>query len=110
MTEEEKRKRRDRIKSVNEARNKMSNTTQSMVYWVTRDSDVHGNLSEWVTVWLKRPTLIRVGNGVGWYHADGTVDSATGPARIRFAQWTLDQCYRACNVIPDTDRECIRVG
>jgi len=112
MTEDDKRKRRDRIKEVNESKTHKptKETVRELEYWLTRDSDTNGKLSNWIRVWLVRPTLKRVGNGVQWDGPEGTIDSTSGPVRVRYAQWSEEECTRTCRVYPATDRECIKVG
>lgn len=74
-------------------------------YWCTRDADASGVLAEMIDVWLVRPSRLSAENGsVVW--ADG---SLTG-IESRYAQWTEATTYQNCRVMPETSRECIRVG
>lgn len=91
---------------------KPTQAARQMTYWLTRDSDVEGNLDETVDVWLARPTRRSLPGGLGavWICDDIMVDTSTGDAPSRYASWTLAQCLRACYVYPDNDRESIKVG
>jgi hypothetical protein len=108
VTNEEKAKRRTAIEESNER----TSTGRPMVYWVTRDSDAEGNLDPDIDVWLSQPRRSTLPGGLGavWICDDIMVPSADGDVPARYATWTKDQCMRACNVIPETDRECVRVG
>lgn len=83
-----------------------------MTYWLTRDSDVDGKLDDAIDVWLMRPTRHALPGGLGavWLCDDIMVPTADGDVPARYGTWTKDQALRACYVLPDTDRECIRVG
>jgi len=75
-------------------------------YWLTRDKE-SGVLSDTVEVWLTKPNLCRFEDGdVMWLPDLETVDTET----TSYAEWTLSKCLKECYVIPDTERECIRVG
>lgn len=86
--------------------------SRELTYWLTRDSDHEGRLDSTVDVWLARPTRFNLdGGGCVWICDEALmVATAKGDVPARYASWTLDQCFRACRVYPDTDRECIRVG
>jgi len=86
--------------------------SRPMTYWLTRDSDVEGVLDDTIDVWLMRPTRHVLPGGLGavWLCDDIMVASADGDVPARFGTWTKDQTLRAVRVLPDTDRECLRVG
>ncbi len=74
-------------------------------YWLSRDSDSTGTLSDVVEVWLVRPDRERLpGGGVMWLGPDNT------GVEHRYAQWTPEVCLAECHVYPQTDRELIRCG
>lgn len=84
-----------------------------MTYWLTRDRGTDGTLDPTVDVWLARPTLFPLPGGVGvvWICEDIVMAlNDQGECPSRYAQWTPEQCLRACRVYPETERECIRVG
>lgn len=74
-------------------------------YWITRDSNDEGELSIQVDVWNAPPELHRLpGGGSMWLGRDDMgVETRTGI-------WSLDETLKACRVLPDTYRECIKVG
>lgn len=75
-------------------------------YWITRNRTM-GVLEDTVEVWLTKPDLRRFDDGdVMWLPNLQSMDSEVS----YFAEWTLDQCRRRCLVVPETERECIRVG
>jgi hypothetical protein len=108
VTEEEKAKRRAYIQEQAETKK----SAKEMTYWLTRDRDVEGNLEPHVDVWLAAPRLCVLPGrkGVVWVCDDIMVPTAGGDCPARFAQWTTDQCLKACRVYPETERECIKVG
>lgn len=108
MTEEEKAKRRVVIQEVAEGKKQ----AKEMTYWLTRDRDIEGRLDPYIDVWLSRPKLRVLPGGIGvtWICDDVIVATATGDCPARYAQWSPEQCLRACRVYPETERECIRVG
>jgi hypothetical protein len=71
-------------------------------FWLTRDEDAAGNLSELVSVWLEKPDLCNLKTGGRAWLGPGV----TG-LENRYAQWTLDVARSHCT-IPDTVRECIK--
>lgn len=75
-------------------------------YWLTRDKRM-GVLSDIVEVWLVKPDLFRFDDGdVMWLPPLNLVDSED----THFAEWSLDKCRKEVYCIPDTERECIKVG
>lgn len=76
------------------------------VYWITRDLDSKGQLSELVDVWLSKPVLVYQDQSCAayWVSGLGTI------YENRFAQWDLALTHSNCHVVPDTVRECICVG
>jgi hypothetical protein len=108
MTEEEKAKRRIHIQDQAQAKR----SAKELTYWLTRDRDADGVLEKHIDVWLSRPRLCPLPGGVGvtWVCDDILVETAGGDCPARYAQWTTDQCLRACRVYPETERECIRIG
>lgn len=81
--------------------------TLPSVYWLTRDS-FEGVLSGEVAIWHIRPEFHGGENGDGtWLTPLHLIDLVEG----QIATWSLDQAYRAVrNGIPQTARECLRVG
>jgi hypothetical protein len=82
-------------------------------FWITRDSDAVGHLSEFVDVWLARPVREPLSNGVGcvWTCRDvERVFVSDGDVPARCATWTLSVCMRTVRTIPEDDRQCIRIG
>lgn len=72
-------------------------------YWLTRDEDEHGNLSDKVDVWTEMPERQRIpGGGFMWLGK-----GVTG-IEHRFAQWTIETARKNAT-IPETSRECVRV-
>lgn len=102
--------RRDKIKEVNEARQAQPPQAE-MTYWLTRDSDADGVLSEFVDVWLAKPARRTFGNGGAyWTAAIEVVETGDGPKLVKYLVWTKEQCLMKCKTYPDDDRQCIRVG
>lgn len=108
MTAQDKQKRRAMIE---EAATRQT-SGQYVTYWVTRDSNADGSLSDTVDVWLTRPERKTLPGGLGamWICDDIFIPTANGESHARYTTWTLDQCRRACHTVPDTDRECLHVG
>lgn len=79
------------------------------VYWCTRDESPDGVLSEMVDVWIVAPHR---------EHLEGSAPDVgfiwNGPndtgKQHRYAQWSLTTTRANCYVVPDTSRECVRVG
>lgn len=94
-----KRSKKERIKSVNDARPDAPTParTEDATYWVTRDR-IAGELVSYVGVWLARPQRLIVDGDIRWV---GQV----------YCSWTLAEAGRHMRAaVPDTDRECVRVG
>lgn len=71
-------------------------------YWITRDTEVDGELVDRCDVWNARPQRISGGDGWIWLSSEWDLESRVGTAspeaiRARFG------------TVPETDRECIRV-
>ncbi len=75
--------------------------TNPTVYWLTRDENEQGEVSDLVSVWLEAPARQGISGipGALWYGA-------------KYAQWPLDIARKNNNsgVVPENSRECIRVG
>lgn len=68
-------------------------------WWVTRDSDKWGRALDVVDVWVALPSRVPAGNGFLWigaFHGRYRMDD---PVLLKW-----------CRSLPDTDRECVRVG
>ncbi len=77
-------------------------------YWLTRDENDDGEVSDLVDVWLSQPhrkTLLS-GNGCVW------LDNSTTGLEGRHTQWTVayTMSYTNSHVYPANSRECIKVG
>lgn len=77
-------------------------------YWLTRDCDQDGNVSQVVDVWIVQPHRRNLPGDVGCIWLDDSVTGLEG----RYTQWSLAAAAATTpsRVIPDNDRECIRVG
>ncbi len=94
MTEAQKYERLATIKSRAEA-------MVYVTYWMTRNSS-QGLISSIVDVWTKRPDRT---------YSDGEVVWINYMEGAYWGRWTLDQAYaQVRGGVPDTDRECLRVG
>lgn len=75
-------------------------------YWLTRDRTA-GQLSNVVEVWLVKPDLQRFDDGdVMWLPSLEHIDNED----THFAEWSLDKCRKEAYTVPETERECIKVG
>jgi hypothetical protein len=75
-------------------------------FWLTRDKRM-GVLSDLVEVWLVKPDLHRFDDGdVMWLPNLEHVDTED----THFAEWSLDKCRKEVYTVPDSERECIKVG
>lgn len=81
----------------------MAEPSEDLVpFWLTRDEDVNGVLSETVDVWLERPTRTTLpGGGCMW------IGSGVTGLEKRWAQWSLDNARKHAT-LPETSRECVR--
>lgn len=82
---------------------------RDVVYWVTRDSDVEGNLSDHVDVWTARPTrrALTVTHGAYWIAEDRPDESDALAAHYgHYSAKVIQEGWK--HTIPETDRECIR--
>lgn len=73
-------------------------------YWVTRDSDIEGNLSSVVDIWIEQKPdrwALELEAGAVWMPRDGN--------EIPYVV-AVDAARRAGVPIPVSDRECFRVG
>jgi hypothetical protein len=70
-------------------------------YWVTRDSDVTGELVGACDVWRERPQRLSGGDGWIWLSAEWSLETRVGTA-------SLETVRKRLGTVPDTDRECIR--
>lgn len=71
-------------------------------YWITRDTEVDGDLCDRCDVWNERPQRISGGDGWIWLSAEWSLDTRVGTAPV--------EAIRAeFGTAPDTDRECLRV-
>lgn len=77
-------------------------------FWMTRDEDDQGVVSEIVDVWLAPPQRQNLPGGAGCMWLGPGV---TGLDH-RYAQWPVDVARGNTNshVIPDNSRECVKVG
>lgn len=82
-----------------------SKKSPSAVYWMTRDSESGGRLSDKVDVWLSRPERHRLDDGSACWLGQGELGLDD-----RYAEWTIEDARRNAYVYPETDRECIQVG
>ncbi len=86
----------------------MGDNSPTDVFWLTRDEDDQGVLSDIVDVWISQPQRQPLPGGVGclWLGRD-----LTG-LETRFAQWSLDVARSNSNsgTLPETSYESIRVG
>ena len=81
--------------------------SENQVYWLTRDEDHEGTVSEQVDVWLARPHRISIpGGGAMWLGPDES------GIEKRYAMWTLDNARKNVpgGAVPDNSRESIKVG
>lgn len=87
-------------------------TERPMTYWLTRDRDGDGVLSDSVDVWLARPKMVIVvpGTWVYWKCDEETVQTSDGAAPVKYAVWTLANCLRNCRVYPDDETMLICNG
>lgn len=83
----------------------MAESSNLSTYWLTRDMDADGELSELIDVWLARPSMMRTEDGKCVWVGPG----ATG-LEEHYAQWSVAVTMQHCRVIPETYRECIRVN
>lgn len=69
-------------------------------FWVTRDSEIGGGLSDVVDVWLVKPErgALSSDGGVCWW-ADGGV----------YRQVNTGVCWAWCGTYPSDDRQCVLV-
>jgi len=75
-------------------------------YWVTRNT-TDGVLANTVEIWVARPERMRFDDGdVMWMGSLSKIDEESA----WYDEWTLARCLKECRVLPDTDREVIRVG
>jgi hypothetical protein len=80
-------------------------TRPSRVYWVTRDTDTEGVLSDHVDVWDVKPTMHRYygeERGLFWLDDNGGING-------RYGRFPLEAVAHWGHTLPDTERECIRV-
>jgi len=84
----------------------MSDRPTVAVYWLTRDSDVNGNLNTVIDVWLARPVRSNLpGGGALWL---GPGDTGL---EHRYCVWPIDFAQKQVGFgYPQTDRECVIVG
>ncbi len=76
----------------------MSDIDQFPTYWVTRNEDKDGKLSDVIEVWLDRPTRTNLeGGGCEW-------------SGDFYAEWTVAATLINCRTYPETSRECLVVG
>lgn len=74
-------------------------------YWLTRDEDAEGVLSEQVEVWMERPARWPLsGGGWTWLGADDT------GLLHRYSVCDVAYIMKECRVVPETSRECIKIG
>ena len=72
--------------------------------WLTQ-----GSTPDTVQVWLCRPVL----RGGAWELPDGAphvLASEAGEVSAKFATWGVDAALAEFRVVPETPRECVRVG
>ena len=75
-------------------------------YWLTRNKCM-GILSELVEVWLVKPDLHRFEDGdVMWLPPLDVVDTE----ETYFAEWSLEKCRKEVYTLPETERECLKIG
>lgn len=69
-------------------------------YWLTRDSEIGGALSDAIDVWIVKPTrdALSIDGGICWWHEAGVV-----------RQVSVQACIKWCGTYPEDDRQCIRV-
>ncbi len=113
MTDEDKKKRKERIQRVAEAKDRKP--VKECVYWMTRDLSADGIVSESVDVWLVKPERVRLTGGTGAYWrtpggAEIFVQTNVGPKPARVGTRTLESCLLICRVYPDDSLMCIKVG
>lgn len=103
MTESAKQKRRDQI--AERAQVAAPKRSQYATYWLTRNR-LNGELSSKVDIWLVRPDRLRFADGdVHWLALEPGGESA------HYGRWTLAQAHFEVGAgVPETDRECLRVG
>lgn len=70
-------------------------------YYVTRDSDVDGDLCEFCDVWTERPVRFSAGDGFCWLSAEWSLETRVGQVSVAAVRKRL-------GTSPDTDRECVR--
>lgn len=75
------------------------------IYWLTRDQDGDGVLSFMVDVWVERPTRMALPGGGWMWLGEGT----TG-LEARLGSWKTGDKVRPPGTLPETERECVRVG
>lgn len=87
----------------------MPEETSPAVFWMTRDEDIEGVLSDTVDVWLELPERQRLSGserGCMW------IGHGTTGIENRYAQWSLAvaRSNNTSGALPETSRECVRVG
>lgn len=82
---------------------------RAVTYWVTRDSDANGNLSDHVDIWTSQPTrrTLSPTGGAYWIVEDRPDEAERLAAHYgHYSAATIQKTWG--HTIPDTDRECIR--
>ncbi len=75
------------------------------IWWITRDASLDGTLDDCVDVWTAPPLRFTIQGFTGGYWLGAEWDLST-----RWSRYTVESMRRWLGVVPDTDRECIRVG
>ena len=74
-------------------------------FWVTRDQDGQGRLSDVVDAWAERPERMAIPGG-GWMW----LGSGETGLEARVGSWRPTECTRWAPTTPDTSLECIVYG
>lgn len=72
----------------------------TVVWYVTRDSDISGVLLDRVEIWRSQPARepLTSSGGWCWWHDDGCAQ-----------QVTLEDCRKWCGTVPETDLEMLKI-
>lgn len=92
---------------------KATSPVAPVTYWLTRDSDAEGVVSDVVDVWLAPPVRRALGDrGAYWIVEDDAIRVRTkgGDVPARHTTWDVEHARAQCGTAPDDDRQAIRVG